>query len=71
MLADDRDFFNTLNLFFISVKNNDLKFDEFITNYKAISYAFNFDKGKEKINVEGDSYDNIDEFVVKSISKQP
>lgn len=44
MLADDCDFFNIFNLFSISVKNNNLNFDEFITNCKVISHASNSDK---------------------------
>ena len=71
MLADNRDFFNTFNLSSISVENNDLNFDEFITNCKAISHASNSDKWKEKKNVKDDSYDNINEFVVKCIPEQP
>lgn len=71
MLADNHDFFNTFNLFFISVKNNDLNFDEFIINYKAISHASNSDKWKEKRNVKNNSYDNVNEFVMEYIPEQP
>lgn len=70
MLADNCDSFNTFNLFFMSVENNDLNFNEFITNCKAINHASNFDKWKEKRNVKDDSYDNINEFIVKCISEQ-
>lgn len=44
MLANDFDFLNTFNLFFISVENKDLNFDEFIANCKTISHASNSDK---------------------------
>lgn len=44
MPADDRNSFNTFNLSSMSVENNNLNFDEFITNCKAISHASNSDK---------------------------
>lgn len=44
ILADDCDFFNTFNLFFISIENKDLNFDGFIINCKAFSHASNSDK---------------------------
>ena len=44
MLADDYHSFNTFNLFSISVENDDLNFDEFITNCKAIINASTSDK---------------------------
>ena len=71
MLADNCNFFNTFNLFSISVENNDLNFDEFFTNCKAISHASNSDKSKKKRNVEDDSYDNVNEFVMDCIPEQP
>ena len=44
MLADDHHSFNTFNLFSMSVENNDLNFDEFITNCEAINHASTSDK---------------------------
>lgn len=71
ILANDYDFFNTFNLSSILVKNDDLKFDEFITNCKAISHASNSDNWKEKKNVKDDSYNNVNKFVVNCILEQP
>lgn len=70
MLVDDHHSFNTFNLFSMSVENDDLNFDEFITNCEAISHASTSDKWEEKRNVKDDSYDNADEFVVERIPKQ-
>ncbi len=71
MLADDHHSFNTFILSSITVENNDMNFDEFITNYEAISHASTSDKWEEKRNVKDDSHDNADEFVVERIPKQP
>lgn len=53
----------------MSVENHDLNFDEFITNCKAISHLSTSDRGAKMSNIENDSYDNTDEFVVKRISE--
>lgn len=71
MLADNCDLFNTCNLFSILIENNDLNFDKFIKNYEAISHMSNFNKQKEKKNIKDDFYDNINEFVMECIPKQP
>lgn len=70
MPANDRDSFNSFNLSSISVENDDLNFDKFITNCKAISHTSNSDKWKEKRNVKDDFYDNVDEFVIECIPEQ-
>lgn len=70
MLANDYDFFSIFNLFSILVKNNNLNFDEFITNCKAISFIFTLNKYKKKRNVRNNSYNNVKKFVVKCIFEQ-
>lgn len=70
LLANDYYSFYVFDYFSISIKKNDLNFDEYIRNYKAISHASTSDRLKEKSNVENDFNDNIDEFVVEHISKK-
>ncbi len=67
MLADDHHFLNTFSLSLMSVENDNLNFDEFITNCEAVSHASTSDKWEEKRNVKDDSFYNTDEFVVERI----
>lgn len=71
MLDDDHDSFNAFNLSSMSVQNDDLNFDELITNCEAISHASTSGKWEEKRNVRDDSYDNVNEFVVECFPEQP
>lgn len=70
LLIDDHDFLNTFNFSSMLVENNNLNFNEFITNCKAINHIFTFDKWEKKRNVKNDSYDNINEFVLDCIFEQ-
>lgn len=70
MLDDNYFFFNIFNLLFKSVINNYLIFTQFITNYKAISHVFKYNKYEKKRNIEDNFYDNINELFVKCISEQ-
>lgn len=67
LLADDHHSFYAFDISSIPVENNDLNFDEFITTCEAISHASTSGRLKEKSNVEDDSDDNADEFVVERI----
>lgn len=63
-------FFHESDFLFTLIRNDDLNFNEFIINCKAIHYASTFDGLEKKGNVEGSSYNNVDEFDAKCNSEK-
>lgn len=67
MLAKDHHSLYTFNFSSIIVENHDLKFAEFIINYKAINYVSTFNRLKQKINIKDDFDNNAHKFFMEHI----